>query len=102
MIELLKGLGPLQWVLIGVGLLFIAPAMKNFLASLVSKTKPSVPVINFATSDNLTSIVQKWEMLHDACVAAGLADAQDKLHEVFPLLAKKPLAPSPENSDAEV
>ena len=104
MVELLQGLSPLQWVLIAGGLLMTLPTIKNLFANLVSK---GTPIANLAvSSNNLTSIVHKWEVLNNACVEAGLEEAQGKLHEVFLVLANKkpdpkPLPPPVDKKDEE-
>ncbi len=103
MSELLQGLTPFQWVLIVVGLLVMVPSVRNFFVNLGNKEEPSV---NFSgNANNLTSIVHKWEVLNNACVDAGLVDAQDKLREVFLVLANKRSVdpkPSPvEKDDAD-
>ena len=60
-------------------------------------TKPlkrSAPSVELSLkSNNLTSIVHKWESLDNACEAAGLVEAQEKLREVFLAFAKKPSKP---------
>lgn len=102
MVEFLRGVNPLQWVLIVGGLLMIIPTVKNFLSN---KRGPTVNL--GGCSSRLTAIVHKWEVLNNACVEAGLEEAEDKLREVFLVLANKRLAdpkPTPpvEKEDEEV
>ena len=40
------------------------------------------------TRDNLVEIVQKWQVLKDACEENSLSEAVIKLDEIFPLLIK--------------
>ena len=97
MVELLKIFTPFQWFLVAGGLMLLFPAAKNWIISLVNKGGLRPNIVDFtADSKNLTSIVNKWEMLHEACVAAGLSEAHVKLHEVFPLLAKNKESINPE------
>ena len=103
MIELLQGVSPLHWVLIVVGILMVIPTARNFFANLTKGGQP----LGFAggSSNNLTSIVHKWEVLNNACVDAGLDEAQGKLREVFLVLANKRLVdpvPVPQKDDEEV
>lgn len=104
MIGFLWDLSPLQWVFIVAGMVMLIPAARNFIAGLGKGVQP----LGFTggSSNNLTSIVHKWEMLNNACVDAGLEEAQSKLHEVFLVLAnKRPIdpkpSPPPEKSEKE-
>ena len=50
-------------------------------------TPAPVPVpVN--TKDNLVEIVQKWQVLKDACEENNLSEAVIKLDEIFPMLIK--------------
>ena len=89
MIELLRSLTPTQWLLIGGGVLLLAPAIINLYKRIGTVLIAPVAVIPLKLN-NLTSIVQKWESLDDACEKAGLVEAQEKLREVFLAFAKKP------------
>jgi len=40
------------------------------------------------TRDNLVEIVQKWQVLKDACEENSLSEAVIKLDEIFPMLIK--------------
>jgi hypothetical protein len=40
------------------------------------------------TKDNLVEIVQKWQVLKDACEENSLSEAVIKLDEIFPMLIK--------------
>ena len=40
------------------------------------------------TKDNLVEIVQKWQVLKDACEENNLSEAVTKLDEIFPMLIK--------------
>ncbi len=40
------------------------------------------------TKDNLVEIVQKWQVLKDACEENNLSEAVVKLDEIFPMLIK--------------
>jgi hypothetical protein len=40
------------------------------------------------TKDNLVEIVQKWQVLKDACEENSLNEAVIKLDEIFPMLIK--------------
>ena len=93
MIDFIWKLSPIQWVCIGAGSLMIIPSVRNFFLGIVNNFK-AVPKIRVLTgSNNLTSIVSKWEALNNACIDAGLVDAQDRLHEVFLVLAKNSADP---------
>ena len=102
MLELLRGLSPLQWVLVVGGLLMIIPTVKNFFSS------KDGPTVNLGRcSSRLTAIVHKWEVLNNACAEAGLEEPEDKLREVFLVLANKRLidpkpTPPVEKKDEEV
>ena len=103
MVELLQGLGVLQWVLVVAGILMVIPTARKFLAGLGKGGR----LLGFAggSSNNLTSIVHKWEVLNNACADAGLEDAQGKLREVFLVLANKRLVdptPVPQKDDEEI
>jgi hypothetical protein len=98
MIELVRGLTPIQWLLIGGGVLLLIPTAINLLKKMADSVAPSVPAIGLTS--NLTSIVHKWEALDDACEQAGLVEAQEKLREVFLAFAKKP-SPKPK-TDKEI
>ena len=94
MIELLRGLTPMQWLLIGGGVLFLVPSAINLIKTSSKSLGPSAPSVELSLkSNNLTSIVHKWESLDNACEAAGLVEAQEKLREVFLAFAEKPSKP---------
>ena len=46
------------------------------------------PVAPVNTKDNLVEIVQKWQVLKDACEENNLSEAVTKLDEIFPMLIK--------------
>ena len=85
MINLIMELNSTQWVFIGAGLLMLIPSIRNLFLNAVNKVR--------ASPKNLTSIVSKWEELNNSCIDAGLIDAQDRLHEVFLVLAKNSVDP---------
>ena len=97
MIDLIMRLSLMQWVFIGAGVLMMIPSIRNVLLSVVNRIRRrSVVVVNPTPGDiphlnNLTSIVAKWETLNNACIDAGLVDAQDRLYEVFLVLVKDPV-----------
>ena len=94
MIDLIMRLSLMQWVFIGAGLLMMIPSIRNVLLDVVNRIRARSPKIRVsAGSNNLTSIVAKWEALNNACIAAGLVDAQDRLYEVFLVLAKNSADP---------
>ncbi len=94
MIELLTSLTPMQWLLIGGGVLFLVPPAINLIKKSTKSLERSAPSVELSLkSNNLTSIVHKWESLDNACEAAGLVEAQEKLREVFLAFAKKPSKP---------
>tara|TARA_R100001244_G_scaffold84271_1_gene64875 strand:- start:688 stop:987 length:300 start_codon:yes stop_codon:yes gene_type:complete len=86
----MMGLNPIQWVCIVAGLLMLIPSVRNLFLSAVNKVRASPKA---STSNNLTSIVAKWEALNNACIDAGLVDAQDRLHDAFLVLAKNSADP---------
>jgi len=92
LINLIMGLSLIQWVCIGAGFIMIIPSIKNLFLGVVKKVR-TIPKIRAVDSNNLTSIVSKWEALNNACIDAGLIDAQDRLHEVFLVLAKNSADP---------
>ena len=94
MIELLTSITPMQWLWIGGGVLFLVPPAINLIKKSTKPLKRSAPSVELSLkSNNLTSIVHKWESLDNACEAAGLVEAQEKLREVFLAFAKKPSKP---------
>ena len=100
MIEIVRGLTPMQWLLIGGGLLFLVAPAINLFKKTTKVLEPSAPSIDESLKyNNLTSIVHKWESLNNACEEAGLIEAQEKLREVFLAFAKKPVKPKKKNDD---
>jgi len=102
MIGFLWDLSPLQWVLIVAGMVMLIPTARNFIADLGKGGRP----LGFTggSSNSLTSIVHKWEMLNNACADAGLEEAQSKLHEVFLVLANESTIdpkPAPKKGEKE-
>jgi hypothetical protein len=93
MIDFIMGLSLIQWVCIGAGLLMIIPSVRNFFLGIVNNFKAVPKIRVLSGSNSLTSIVSKWEALNNACIDAGLVDAQDRLHEVFLSLAKNSADP---------
>tara|TARA_R110000824_G_scaffold254899_3_gene443880 strand:+ start:3047 stop:3364 length:318 start_codon:yes stop_codon:yes gene_type:complete len=93
MINLIMGLSLMQWVFIGAGLLMMSPSVRNLLLGVVNRIRVIPKIRDSADSNSLTSIVAKWEALNNACIDAGLVDAQDRLQEVFLALAKKSADP---------
>lgn len=53
----------------------------------IISTPAPVP-IPVETKDNLVEIVQKWQVLKDACEENNLSEAVVKLDEIFPMLIK--------------
>jgi len=49
---------------------------------------PSPSPTPVETKDNLVEIVQKWQVLKDACEENSLSEAVIKLDEIFPMLIK--------------
>ena len=93
MIDLIMRLSLMQWVFIGAGLLMLIPSVRNLFLSVVNRVRANPNIRVSAAANNLTSIVSKWEALNNACIDAGLVDAQDRLHEVFLVLAKNSADP---------
>ena len=86
MIELLQNADPVQLVIIGIGLLMVAHTFFSFAMGLFGKSK--------SAATPLSSLIQKWEVLNQACAEAELIEAQEKLREVFFLLVPKPVSPT--------
>lgn len=86
MLQFLSDLNPLQLVLMGMGLLLVAPVVMELFSN---KEENKVKDIDSIPDDTITDIVLKWENLCDACEDLGLEQASLKLEEVFPLLCKK-------------
>ena len=86
MIELLQNADPVQLVIIGIGLLMVAPTVFSFAMGLFGKSK--------SAATPLSSLIQKWEVLNQAWAEAELIEAQEKLREVFFLLVPKPVSPT--------
>jgi hypothetical protein len=93
MIDLITGLSLMQWVFIGAGFLMLIPSVRNLFLSVLNRIRANPNIKVSAAANNLTSIVSKWEALNNACIDAGLIDAQDRLHEVFLVLAKNSADP---------
>tara|TARA_Y100000310_G_scaffold342927_1_gene448278 strand:- start:1912 stop:2232 length:321 start_codon:yes stop_codon:yes gene_type:complete len=100
MLEFLKTLTILQWVLLGGGACLIFPVVRDFLGKI--RNTPKLPVKTVTDSPDLTSIVHKWEVLYDACASAGLEEARAKLYEVFPMFAKTPTLVDPPDKNNTV
>ena len=49
---------------------------------------PAPAPVAVNTRDNLVEIVQKWQVLKDACEENSLSEAVIKLDEIFPMLIK--------------
>jgi hypothetical protein len=49
---------------------------------------PAPAPVPVNTKDNLVEIVQKWQVLKDACEENSLSEAVIKLDEIFPMLIK--------------
>ena len=88
MSELLQNADPVQLVIIAIGFLMVAPTALSFVMGLFGKSQPA------AKATPLSSLIQKWEALNQACVDAELVEAQEKLREVFFLLVPKPVSPT--------
>ena len=91
MIEFFKELTVFQWILLGGGVFLVFPVIKDFFTK--EDETPDNPLLNppiknVETSNALTSIVYKWEVLYNACSEMELVDAQQKLEEVFPMFAR--------------
>ena len=95
MLDFFSNINLFQLVLVGIGLFLIAP---QFVA-MFKKKFPNTPVDNSVSlndpSHALTELVCKWECLCNACEELELKEACSKLEEVFPLLARGRLRPSP-------
>lgn len=64
-------------------------------SSILNKIEGKVKEVNVVTppspalrKDSLVEIVQKWQVLKDACQESNLTDAVTKLDEIFPVLIK--------------
>ena len=101
MIEFVKELSLLQWVLIGGGLFLLFPLVKDLFnqepENIPHEPVPQPPHKIETNVNDLTSIVHKWEVLYNACADRGLEEAQSKLEEVFPMFAKLRKTPAPES-----
>ena len=85
MLEFLKNLSPMQYILIGIGVLILLP---NIIELFKKVPLPKIETSNSSDKRALTDIVSKWECLHDACSQEGLEDACEKLEDMFPCLIK--------------
>ena len=85
MLEFLTNLSPVQWILIGIGILILSP---NIIELFKKVPIPKIETSKSSDKRALTDIVSKWECLHDACSAEGLKDACEKLEDMFPCLIK--------------
>ena len=85
MLEFLKNLSPMQYILIGIGVLILLP---NIIELFKKVPLPKIETSNSSDKRALTDIVSKWECLHDACSQEGLEDACEKLEGMFPCLIK--------------
>ena len=71
----------------------LIPSVRNLFLTVVNRIGVNPNIGVSADANSLTSIVSKWESLNNACIEAGLVDAQDRLHEVFLALAKNSADP---------
>jgi hypothetical protein len=85
MLEFLTNLSPIQWVLIGIGIIILLP---NIIELFKKIPLPKVKTSDASDDGALTDIVSKWECLHNACAKEGLEDACEKLEDMFPCLIK--------------
>lgn len=88
MIDLIKDISPAQWVMLGLGVVFIGLSFKSDVMNFVNSITTAKQKKKVEEEIRLTSIVAKWERLRDACHEAGLHKACDKLDEVFPMLVE--------------
>jgi hypothetical protein len=54
----------------------------------ITPSPAPAPIVPVDTKDNLVEIVQKWQVLKDACEENNLSEAVTKLDEIFPMLIK--------------
>lgn len=82
-----------QIILLGLGAIIILSSfdfssLLNKIEKKVKETEVINPPIIITRKDNLVEIVQKWQVLKDACEESNLAEAVIKLDEIFPMLIK--------------
>ena len=63
-------------------------SLLNKLEKKVKETDIVIPSHSITRKDNLVDIVQKWQVLKDACKESNLTEAVTKLDEIFPMLIK--------------
>jgi hypothetical protein len=56
--------------------------------NIIPSPAPAPVPVPVNTKDNLVEIVQKWQVLKDACEENSLSEAVIKLDEIFPMLIK--------------
>jgi len=56
--------------------------------NIIPTPAPAPVPVPVNTKDNLVEIVQKWQVLKDACEENNLSEAVIKLDEIFPMLIK--------------
>lgn len=88
MIDLIKDISPAQWVMLGIGVIFIGLSFKSDVMNLINSITTAKQKKKVEEEIRLTSIVAKWERLRDACHDADLHKACEKLDEVFPMLVE--------------
>lgn len=88
-----------QIIFLGLGIIIILSSFdfSSLLKKLEKKANeidiPNIipspaPVVPVNTKDNLVEMVQKWQVLKDACEENNLSEAVTKLDEIFPMLIK--------------
>jgi hypothetical protein len=85
-----------QIIFLGLGIVVILSSFD--FSSLLKRLEKRVSEIDIPTpapsptpvetKDNLVEIVQKWQVLKDACEENSLSEAVIKLDEIFPMLIK--------------
>jgi hypothetical protein len=86
--------GPIIFLSLGIIVILSSFDFSSLLKRLEKKASeidipniiPAPVAVN--TRDNLVEIVQKWQVLKDACEENSLSEAVIKLDEIFPMLIK--------------
>ena len=85
-----------QIIFLGLGIVLILSSFDfSSLLKKLEKKANEIDIPNITpepilvnTKDNLVEIVQKWQVLKDACEENNLSEAVTKLDEIFPMLIK--------------
>jgi hypothetical protein len=85
-----------QIIFLGLGVVLILSSFDfSSLVKRLEKKAGEIDIPNITptpapinTRDNLVEIVQKWQVLKDACEENNLSEAVIKLDEIFPMLIK--------------